>query len=65
MADDYNGRCAMCKHFNLYDKYRFCSDKYKCTLKDNYYPWSDRACSKFEQANRSFETVDKAREGRL
>lgn len=55
----------MCKHFNLYDKYRFGSDKYKCTLKDNYYPWRDKACSEFEQANRSFETVDKAREGRL
>lgn len=63
--ENYYGKCAMCQYFNLYDKYSFVSDKYMCTLKDSYRPWSDSACDKFVQANRSPELVEKAREGRL
>ncbi len=63
--ENYYGKCAMCQYFNLYDKYSFASDKYMCTLKDSYRPWSDEACNKFVQANRSPELVEKAREGRL
>lgn len=64
MADNYYGKCAMCQYFNLYDKYSFVSDKYKCTLKDSYRPWSDTACDKYRQANRTPDEVEDARKGK-
>lgn len=69
MADNYNGTCAMCKHFNLYDHYRFGSDKYRCSRLDQYLPWGERQCNKFTPAAESNaqreEMIEKARRGKL
>ena len=66
MADEYSGRCALCSKLNLYDKLSFASDKYKCTRLNQYLPWSEKMCDKFERASGDREAlVEKARRGRL
>jgi hypothetical protein len=68
MAEDYSGRCAMCIHFDLYDKYGYMSDKYRCTMVDQYRPWQDKKCDKFvnsgSYADRE-QLIEKARANRL
>lgn len=71
MADDYYGRCAMCRYLNLYDRDSgfWGLDRYYCAKRKCYVPWSDRQCVDFSQAPGSSidreELVEKARKGRL
>lgn len=71
MAEDYYGRCAMCRYLNLYDRDSgfLGLDKYFCTRRNQYVPWGDKQCGYFSQAPGSaddrIELVEKARRGQL
>jgi hypothetical protein len=69
MSENYNGCCAMCKYFDLYDKHGFMSDKYRCTRVDQYFPWREKQCGKFVSASGSAaereQLIEKARANRL
>jgi len=65
MADNYFGTCALCKHFDLYDK---SYGKYYCTEMRTYFTVFEKKCTKFEPAgpaSERIEMVDKARENKL
>jgi len=65
MADNYLGKCALCEHFDLYDKF---NGKYRCTLRNHYFTVFESQCSKFKNAGplaQRIEMVEKAREGKL
>lgn len=66
MADSYYGKCALCVHFNLYDKDY---GKYRCEKLKTYFTVFEPQCnSYFELATpvgERIELVEKAREGKL
>ena len=62
----YFGCCAMCRFFNLYDKYGKYSKSFRCTKFDRYREFDEKACIKFEPAQgRNVNDFDKAIENRL
>ncbi|MBQ7779831.1 MAG: hypothetical protein IJ404_04985 [Clostridia bacterium] len=69
MADNYYGKCAMCKYFDLYDSDGY--GKYKCTYSGRYYTVFEPQCTAhFEPASPTgrysrSELVDMAREHKL
>ena len=66
MSTDYENKCAMCRMFNLYDKYGHSSDKYKCTRLNQYLRWSEAKCGQYERsAGDRVTEIEKARAGKL
>ena len=62
----YFGCCGMCIHMNLYDRYSSFSKKFKCARSGHYYDCDEKGCNRFEgDPKKSYEIIEKAREGRL